>query len=364
MAKKAAAASGFDVLLDPKKIEPRPVCVIVGDGGFLQHEVRRALISALSGPDSEAISDILDGETTELRDVLDALSELSLFGGDCRIVVVENSDAFVKEYRQHLEDYVANPRDDAVLILEIQSWPSNTRLAKAVAESGITIKCQTPAQGRELTEFTRQLKDWLIAIADRDFQCDVARPAVEQLVEQLPTEPGILYQEIARLSLFAGSSKKIDAPLVRDNVGGWRTRKTWDMIDAAADGRASDALQQLDRLLSAGEEPFGLLPQMASTFRKFALAVRLYDQAERRRQAMTIRQALERAGMPPFKLADAERQLKQIGRPRARQLYRWLLAADLEMKGYNSAKDRARRVLETFILRLSREAASEPAAAR
>jgi DNA polymerase-3 subunit delta len=192
----------------------------------------------------------------------------------------------------------------------------------------------------------------------------LARPAVEQLVELLPTEPGILYQEVARLSLLAGSGKKIDSALVRENVGGWRTRKTWDMIDAAADGRASDALAQLDRLLAAGEEPFGLLPQMASTFRKFALAVRLYDRAERRRQAMSIRQALERAGMPPFKLADAERQLKQIGRPRARQLYRWLLAADLEMKGYNSAKDRARRVLETFIVRLSCEATPDPAAAR
>jgi hypothetical protein len=95
---------------------------------------------------------------------------------------------------------------------------------------------------------------------------------------------------------------------------------------------------------------------MASTFRKFALAVRLYDQAEQRRQPLSLRQALERAGMPPFKLGDAERQLRQIGRPRARQLYRWLLAADLEIKGYNSSKERARRVLETLIVRLSRQA--------
>ena len=56
------------------------------------------------------------------------------------------------------------------------------------------------------------------------------------------------------------------------------------------------------------------------------------------------------------KLNDAERQLKQIGRPRARQLYRWLLAADLATKDYNSSIDRARRVLETLILRLSQQA--------
>jgi DNA polymerase-3 subunit delta len=262
----------------------------------------------------------------------------------------------VKQYREQLEDYVARPRESAVLVLEVTTWPSNTRLAKAVADSGLTIKCQTPTQGRELTEFTRQLKDWLISAARREFDAELARPAVDQLIELLPTEPGILYQEVARLALLAGTSKKIDAALVQDNVGGWRTRKTWDMIDAAAGGRASEAIEQLDRLLAAGEEAFGLLPQMASTFRKFALAVRLYDQAEQRRQPLSLRQALERAGMPPFKLGDAERQLRQIGRPRARQLYRWLLAADLEIKGYNSSKERARRVLETLIVRLSRQA--------
>jgi len=362
MAKNSAAAtSGFDVLVDPTMIQPRPVCVIVGDDGFLQHEVRRALVAELCADDSDAAPGVVDGDTAELRDVLDALSELALFGGKRRIVVVENADAFVSQYRENLEDYVAMPRADAVLILEVTTWPSNTRLAKAVAGAGLTIKCQTPQQGRELTEFTRQLKDWLVVAAKREFGGELARPAVEQLVELLPSEPGILYQEVARLALLAGPSQRIDAALVRENVGGWRTRKTWDMIDAAADGRASEALEQLHRLLAAGEEPHALLPQMASTFRKFALAVRLFDQAERRRQTMSIRHALERAGMPPFKLNDAERQLRQIGRPRARQLYRWLLAADLELKGYNSPKERARRVLETFIVRLSRQAQPDAA---
>jgi DNA polymerase-3 subunit delta len=364
MAKKSTAPTttitGFDLLLDAASIEARPVCVIVGGDGFLQHEVRRALIATIYGADGDATPEVLDGETAQLRDVLDALSELSLFGSERRVVVIADADALVKEYREKLEDYVAKPRDDAVLILEVSSWPSNTRLAKAVAKSGLTISCQMPDKNPGLSQYNRQLKDWLIAIAKRESESTLARDAVDQLVELVPPEPGILYQEVARLALLAGPSKKIDAALVRDNVGGWRTRKTWDMIDAAADGRASDALEQLDRLLAAGEDPQGLLPQMASTFRKFALAVRLFDQAERRGQPLSIRQAVERAGVLPFKLNDAERQLKQIGRPRARQLYRWLLAADLEIKGYNSAKDRARRVLETLIIRLSREAQLEP----
>jgi DNA polymerase III subunit delta len=364
MAKKATAAksstiTGFEVLLEPKSIDPFAVCAIVGGDGFLQHEVRRALIAVAAGPDDDAAPDVLDGEITQLRDVLDAVSEMSLFGSGRRVVVVEDADTLVKIYREGLEEYVAKARSDAVLVLEVSTFPANTRLAKAVAATGLIIKCNMPDKGAELTQYNRQLKDWLIAVAKCQFNCALGRDAVELLVDLVPPEPGILYQEVDRLSLLAGATNNITSDLVAENVGGWRTRKTWDMIDAAADGRAADALEQLDRLLASGEDPQGLLPQMASTFRKFAMAVRLFDQAERSGRPLSIRQTVERAGFHSFKLSDAERQLKQIGRPRGRQIYRWLLAADLETKGYNSAKDRARRVLETLIIRLSREAQPE-----
>jgi DNA polymerase-3 subunit delta len=141
--------------------------------------------------------------------------------------------------------------------------------------------------------------------------------------------------------------------LVRNNVGGWRARTTWDMIDAIADGRAAAALAQLERLIASGEKPHGLLPQMASTLRRFSTATELIDEAEARRQRLPLRNALSQAGMPPFKLTDAERQLRQIGRSRAKLLTRWLLAADLAIKGHNSADDAARIELERLIVRLA-----------
>lgn len=363
MAKSTSTLSAFDLLLDAKPLAVTPVCVLVGDEGFLKHEARRALVERLAGPDGKDAVDVLDGDA-ELRDVLDALGARSLFGGELRIVVVGDADALVKAHREALEDYVARPFADATLLLEVAAWPGNTRLAKAVAATGLTVSCQAPDRGQELAAFNRRLSTWLISVAKRDFQCELAANAVEQLIELLPSEAGVLYQEVARLALLGGG--KIDAQLVRQHVGGWRVRQTWDMIDAAADGRAADALAQLDRLLAAGEEAHGLLPQMASTLRRFALAVRLFERGEARRQSITLRAALQQAGVPPFKLGDAERQLRHIGRPRARQLYRWLLTADLAIKGHSSGKEQARRVLEMLILRLAKAAqpAAEPVGAR
>ncbi len=358
MAKAASnRVSALEFLMHPEKTSCAAVCVVVGDDAFLRHEVRLALGRRLEVGLSDGMGlTTCEGKTAQLRDVMDSLCERSLFGDERQVVVVEEADPFVKTYRDKLEDYVERPAPDAVLILEVKTWPANTRLAKVVGKTGTTITCQVPQQGRELTTFTKQLKDWLIHLAKTQHDVELQRPAVDLLLELLPTEVGILCQEVSKLSLIAGEKHVIDSSLVRDNVGGWRTRKTWDMIDAAAEGRAAEALQQLDRLIAAGEEPHALLPQMASTFRRFAAAARVFQQAELAGRKTSLRAALQEAGMPPFKLNAAEAQLKQVGRERANQLYEWLLAADLELKGHNSTKDRARRVLETLVVRLAKQA--------
>lgn len=361
---KTGVADALPFLMAPGDYPPGPVCVVAGDDAYLRHEARVVLCGCLLSAGDDGLSlETRNGRDAELCDVLDALCERSLFGAERRVVVVEDADPFVKQYRAALEDYVARPAHDAVLVLDVQTWPGNTRLAKAVASSGLTIRCTAPQQGREASAFTQQLKDWLIHVARVQHGAQLEQAAVGLLLEQLPTEAGILYQEVAKLALLAGSAgkttdanKTIDRQLVADHVGGWRARKTWDMIDAVAEGRADDALMQLDRLIGAGEEPHALLPQMASTLRRFAAAVRLFEDAERRRQRMSLRMALEQAGIPKFKLNSAEEQLRRIGRDRARQLFGWLLAADLELKGHNSTKERARRVIETLIVRLSRQA--------
>ena len=333
------------------------VCVIGGDDAFLQHEVRKTLTDRLAADDPDELTiHSFEGQHVELRDVLDALAERTLFGSARQVVVVSDADPFVKAFRSQLEEYVEKPVAESTLILMVKSWTANTRLAKAIAKAGLTIRCQIPQKGRELTSFTKQLKDWLILLAKTQYEVQLDRAAVDLLIDLLPTEVGMLCQEVAKLSLLVDQNNTIDVKLVREHVGSWRTRKTWDMIDAAADGNAAEALQQLDRLLAAGEEPHALLPQMASTLRRFAAATRIYESTEQAGRRGSIKASLQQAGMPPFKLSSAESQLRQLGRARAKKLYGWLLESDLQIKGYNSPKDRARRVLETLIVRLSREA--------
>jgi DNA polymerase-3 subunit delta len=343
---KSGVVSALDFVDKPASYAASPVCVVFGDEAFLKAEVISLLRQqVLAGDDDQFALNAFTGRDAELRDVLDALSTISLFAGGRRLVIVEDADSFVTDNRGELEQYVAKPARDAVLVLEVKSWPSSTRLAKAVATGGLAIECATPSE--------RQIKSWLVRRATAVYQVRLDPASADALCDLVPPDLGILVQEVAKLSLMAGESRAIDVQLVRDNVGGWRARTTWDMIDAAADGRAADALAQLGRLISSGEKPHGLLPQMASTLRRFSTAAQLIETAESDGRRLPLREALAQAGVLPFKLADAERQLRQIGRPRAKQLNHWLLAADLAMKGHNSADDRARTEIERLIVRLA-----------
>ena len=319
--------------------------------GALRHAV-------LAADDAEFSSRTFDGDEIELRTLLDELATVALFGGGSRLVVVAEADGFVSKNREALEDYAAKPRRTGVLVLEVDSWPSNTRLYKHLAEHGRQIDCKEPSED--------QLLKWLRDRAQRSYAAGLAPGAGERLLEIVGPQMGRLDQELAKLALLAGptaadakSAKPpaISIQLVEQAVGGWRAKTVWEMIDAAAAGDAREGLIQLDRLLLAGENPIGILAMIASPLRKLAAAARIIRQSQSSGQRIPMRQALEAAGVNrwPKAMDQAESQIRQLGARRAEKIYAWLLEADLALKGVSSSTDRARLVLEQLIVRMSRQ---------
>jgi DNA polymerase-3 subunit delta len=364
MAKAATKKTGFVTALEflavPDKYPVKGACAVYGDEEYLKSEVLTALRRQLLGADdAEFALTTFEGKEAQLREVSDALGTNSLFGGGGSVVIVEEADAFVTQYRPQLEDLVAKSPAGRVLVLDVKTLPVNTRLAKAIAANGLAIECKSVEsyETRDRAAKERELKKWLSQRAKSVHNARFDEPAVNALFELVPPEPGVLVQELDKLAIISGKDSVIDVKLVCENVGGWRARAAWDMVDAAADGRAAEALAQLDRLIASGEKPHGLLPQMASSLRRFSTAMQLIEMAEAERRRITPREALAQAGVLPFKVNDAERQLRQIGRGRARRLTEWLLAADLAIKGHNSSDDRARTEIERLIVRLSASAA-------
>jgi len=179
----------------------------------------------------------------------------------------------------------------------------------------------------------------------------ISSSAAEMLLDIIGPEFGLLDQELAKLALVAGGDRKITDEMVQQMVGGWRAKTTWVMLDAALAGDAAAALAQLDRLLSSGETPVGLLGQISASLRRLAAATRLILRGEATGRRIALRDALELAGVRSFVLQKTERELRRLGRNRGSQLYHWLLEADLDLKGDSSLSPRL--ILERLILRLA-----------
>ena len=349
----AKPIDALDYIAHPEKHPAPAVCVLFGDEPFLQRQVLAKLRQqVVKSEDGEFSVALLDGDEVELRVVFDELSTASLFGGGQRLVIVEDADEFVTANRAALEQYVAKPKRGSVLVLVVKTWPANTRLAKAVVESGMPVECKCPPPAK--------LAKWLVAWSKQQHGAKLEPGAADVLIEHVEPDLGLLDQELAKLASLAGEGGSITPELVDQAVGGWRAKTAWDLLDAALDGKTSEALIQLDRLLLSGEVPIALMGQLGASLRRMAAAVRLLEQAELTGRRGNLRQALEQAGVKPFVLSKAEGQLRRLGRVRAAQLYHWLLEADLALKGTSSSPTRARLLLEEFVVRLS---AHQPAAA-
>lgn len=334
----------IDYLADAQATPPQAVCVVFGDETFLKRRVLLELRGAVLGDDEGEISlASFEGKTALLRDVLDELSTLAMFGSGRRLAVVDEADEFVSRYRAELEDYVAKPRSSGVLVLDLKSFPSNTRLYKATASSGLLIDCSAPSGAAT----ARWLRSW----AKQAHGFNLEPTAADALQEAIGPELGLLDQELAKLALTVGPGGKVTAETVTQLVGSWRTRTTWEMLDALLDGKSAEAFVQLDRLILGGENPIALLGQISATLRRLAAAMQLIRSTEATGRRMALREALQQAGVKPFVLEKTERQLRRLGRERAEQLYRWLLETDLDLKGASALPPRT--VLERLVVQLA-----------
>jgi DNA polymerase-3 subunit delta len=348
----------FDFLTQADTM-PAAITVLFGDESFLKRLALKQVVARLYGDDDDPPYATFPGDT-QWRDVIDELATVSLFGGGRpRLAIVEEADSFVTKQRGQLETYVGKPKSTGVLVLVVSNWAANTKLYKAVNKTGLQVECRAPQKsaGKSKVVDEKQLCKWLIQRAKTEHDAKLESHAASMLLEVVGPEFGLLDQEMAKLALFAGAGGKITAEMIADVVGGWRAKTTWDLVDAAAEGDAGEALRQLERLLYSGEHPVALFGQIAWSLRRLAAATRIYQDAERSRRRMPLRDALIEAGIQHWNrrgLEKAEKQLIQLGRHRAGQLYRWLLEADLAIKGSHSTTDRARFVLERLILRMAK----------
>ncbi len=319
------------------KGEPLPIYVLAGDQDFLKRQVRALLKSSILGENDDPFAlTTFPGEKTAFAEVIDAVSTRP-FLSPRRLVVVQDADPFVTAARDKLERYVSKPSTAGVLILEVKTWTSTTRLAKALVAN--TIQCKAPSKAK--------LPDWCVNWALARFGKQLVAAAARSLVDLVGEDMGQLDTELNKLTLYVGDRARITAEDVDRLVSNSREENVWQIFDRIAEGDAAGALRLLDGLLAQGEEFFKLLGAMAASLRKLAQAGRLSM------QGATLAEAMERANVPPFVRRGAEAQMRHLGRQRLARLYDWLMEANMLARTTDGPPKEL--ILERLIVRLARK---------
>ncbi len=330
----------FDFLLQ-EQVPQAPLYVLFGDDEYLKRlcleRIRRAVLGV---GDADLSYRALEGGQTSFAEVEMELSTLSMFADGPRMVVVTDADRFVSQWRTRLERLVESPPASGILVLIVDQFPANTRLFAAASKSGILMDCGASKKK------PGEIAAWLVEWATAAYRVRLQKAAAEVLVELVGGNPGALDQELQKLSQ-AGTTKTITPQMVTRATGTWRTKAVWDILNAALDGRAADALQELNLLFQAGETPLGVLGMLSGTLRRYAMAADQAAHPPPGRPRPALHQALKEAGVPPFALKNEEARLRRLGRKRAERLLDWLCELDLAMKGGSAAEPRV--LLDRFI---------------
>ncbi len=324
-------------LNSPEEHEVGPIVVLPGEERSLKQAVIQVVSKIVLGDqDHDASLTYFTGKTCDLTSVRDELWMVSMWS-DKRLVIVEQANDFVSQNRGGLEKLLEKPAKKSVLVLDVNTWPKNTRLAKKAAKIGLVVEC-TELSGSHLTR-------WLQETCRQQHEKQLTRDAAELLTELAGNHLGLLEQELAKLAAYVGDHKRIVADDIRAMVGGWKAETTWVMTNAVRDGQLGLALDCLEKLLVAGEAPQKILGGISFVFRKLARATEIA------RQGTQLNAALREARVFPKDVAPSANYLRRIGRPNAEKLYHWLLDADGNLKTGSRISERVQ--LEQLLVQLS-----------
>lgn len=313
--------------------------ILHGDDAFLKRQALLTIRARALGEDvDESAVSTYAGDKAAYAEVIDDLDTVPFFTAK-RLILVENADPFVTKHRGQLEEKVHHLPPHGILVLDVKTWASNTRLAKMVDDAS-TIACKAPPPFKAAS--------WCSEWCQKRYHKQIVPAAAQLLVDLIGAELGLLDQELNKLSIYIGDRKNIELADVDKLVANQRAENIWLIFDAIGQGQVKRALAILDSLFEAGEEPFRLLGAMGSQLRKLAQATRFSAM-----QGGTLVTALEHAGVPPFALKSAEQQLRHLGRKRAERLLDDLLELNMSLRGESPLPQRT--LFERFILRLARK---------
>jgi len=309
---------------------PRSAYLLAGGESLLRDDALAALRAAVLGAGDPAFNlDRFDAVGLAAGALLDALRTLPVFT-ERRLVVLalpEGRRAVASALEDAVVEWVegasASP-PPSVLAVVASRVDRRARWVKCFGDA--IVSCEAPTRLREVAAFVR-------GEASRQ-GVELERGAAEALAERVGPQLQLLRMEIGKLALLAGPGRAVGRAHVGAATPLSAEEPIWDLTDAIGEGRSSDALRVLWRLLGAGAAPPVVLGALVSHFRRLLRTA-----------------AGQEVPGPPFVRRKLGAQARRYGPARLRGALGALHETDLALKGAGAL--RADLALERLVIALA-----------
>ncbi|MCL2338296.1 MAG: DNA polymerase III subunit delta [Firmicutes bacterium] len=313
----------LDFLAQLKKGVIAPVYLFYGPENYLRDQAVRRLQEQLLPPEAREFDyHVLDGGVASVQEILLAASFAPVMAGR-RLVVVRDSGLFQSSEKKQADEsavleYLMQPSPETCLVFDTGKGVDKRR--KLYKEAG-KVGC--------VLEFTRlkpaELVKWLAKQAGAE-GCGLQREAAEELLSRCGRDMYTLYNEIKKLTCYAGFAKSIGLGVVRELVTGRVDENIFEVVDAVGEKDCRRALSGIRGLLLQKQQPQQIIGMVA---RQFRLILQVRELAARRESREQIIAALK---MHPYVYQKIYRQHKNFDRAQLVSIANRLAALDYDIK--------------------------------
>ncbi|MBF0195044.1 MAG: DNA polymerase III subunit delta [Magnetococcales bacterium] len=190
-----------------------------------------------------------------------------------KFILLKEADKISKEAKKTLLSYLKEPSQTTMLVVQSGNLEAKDPLRKGFESSKTAWAIPYyPLEGGKLSSWIRE------NLQAQGYKVD--RDALQYLSYRLEGDTLAADSELQKLILFVGENRNITLNEVMAVVGETIQHSSFGLVSATANGKTTEALHILDRLLEGGEEPLAMIAILAMRIRRIIQGQSLLNAGE------------------------------------------------------------------------------------
>ena len=232
---------------------------LFGSEDYLKDKILNVLLKKFSSDDSSDFDTVkFYADDTTAAIVVEQL-EMMPFLGEYKIVVLKNFDNFRKSDKDTIAEYLKNPVESSILILDSAKADKRTNIFKIINKLAISVECKSPYGFQDILLWLKN------ELSSKDVRMD--NETANLFASYIQPNYLIASNELEKLIIASNNSKIITAEDVAECVGRSRSNSIFDLQNALGEKDLRKSLIILENLLSNNESAIFIITMLTTFFR-------------------------------------------------------------------------------------------------